>query len=79
MTCVFLLRERILFATNFFRISALVALVPIPLMYDLNETIAAGLLEGVEYPWEALKGISDFIRSLGPSLRHNCNAEPEPN
>ena len=37
-------------------------------MYDLNETIAAGLLEGVEYPWEALKGISDFIRSLGPSL-----------
>lgn len=37
-------------------------------MYDLNETIAAGLLEGVEYPWEALKGISDFIRILGPSL-----------
>ncbi len=36
--------------------------------YVLNETIAAGLLEGVEYPWEALKGISDFIRSLGPSL-----------
>ncbi len=36
--------------------------------HDLNETIAAGLLEGVEYPWEALKGISDFIRSLGPSL-----------
>ena len=37
-------------------------------MYDLIDTIAAGLLEGVEYPWEALKGISDFIRSLGPSL-----------
>ncbi len=37
-------------------------------MYDLNETIAAGLLEGVEYPWEALKGISDFIQRLGPSL-----------
>lgn len=37
-------------------------------MYDLNETIAAELLEGVEYPWEALKGISDFIKQIGPSL-----------
>lgn len=37
-------------------------------MYDLNETIARELLESVEYPWEALKGISDFIKKLGPSL-----------
>lgn len=37
-------------------------------MYDLNETIAAELLESVEYPWEALKGISDFIRKIGPTL-----------
>lgn len=37
-------------------------------MYDLSQTIAAELLEGVTYPWEALKGISDFIRKLGPAL-----------
>lgn len=37
-------------------------------LYDLKETIAAELLESVEYPWEALKGISDFIRKIGPTL-----------
>ena len=37
-------------------------------LYDLKETIAAELLENVEYPWEALKGISDFIRKIGPTL-----------
>ena len=37
-------------------------------LYNLKETIAAELLEGVEYPWEALKGISDFIRKIGPTL-----------
>ena len=37
-------------------------------MYDLQETIAAELLEGVAYPWEALKEISDFIRRIGPTL-----------
>lgn len=37
-------------------------------MYDLNETIAVKLLENVEYPWEALKGISDFIKQIGPTL-----------
>lgn len=37
-------------------------------LYDLNETIAAELLTGVEYPWEALKGIADFIRRIGPKL-----------
>ena len=37
-------------------------------LYDLSETIAAELLMGVEYPWEALKGISDFIRKIGPEL-----------
>lgn len=37
-------------------------------LYDLNETIAAELLTGVEYPWEALKGIADFIRRIGPEL-----------
>ena len=37
-------------------------------IYNLKETIAAELLERVEYPWEALKEISDFIRKIGPSL-----------
>ena len=37
-------------------------------LLDLSKTIAAPLREGKEYPWEALEGISDFIRALGPTL-----------
>lgn len=37
-------------------------------LYDLNETIARDLFEGLTYPWEALAKISDFIRTLGPTL-----------
>lgn len=37
-------------------------------LYNLDETIAAELLSSVEYPWEALKGISDFIRKIGTTL-----------
>ena len=37
-------------------------------LYDLKETIAAELLGSVEYPWEALKGIGEFIRKIGPTL-----------
>lgn len=37
-------------------------------MYDLTQTMAAKLLEQVNYPWEALAGIRDFIRTLGASL-----------
>ena len=37
-------------------------------LYDLNETIAKDYLAGFTSPWEALKGISDFIRKLGPTL-----------
>ena len=37
-------------------------------LYDLNETIAKEYLEQFTYPWEALKGISDFIKKLGPTL-----------
>lgn len=37
-------------------------------LYSLNETIAGGYLSRFEYPWEALKGISDFIKELGPTL-----------
>jgi len=37
-------------------------------MYDLSQTIAGAYLAEFTYPWEALKGISDFIRKIGPSL-----------
>lgn len=37
-------------------------------LYTLEETIAKELLENVEYPWEALPKIADFIRELGASL-----------
>lgn len=37
-------------------------------LYDLNETIAADLFEGVTYPWEVLPKIHDFIIALGKSL-----------
>ena len=37
-------------------------------LYDLEHTIAAPLLEGKDYPWEALDGIKEFILQLGPTL-----------
>ncbi len=37
-------------------------------LYDLTHTQAAAYLRGFTYPWEALKGIKDFIVELGVSL-----------
>ena len=37
-------------------------------LYNLNETIAADLFEGLTYPWEALPKISAFILELGAGL-----------
>ena len=37
-------------------------------MYDLSQSIAGDYLAGFTYPWEALDGISDYIRKLGPTL-----------
>ena len=37
-------------------------------LYDLEQTIAKEYLEQFIYPWEALKGISDYIKTLGPTL-----------
>ena len=37
-------------------------------LYNLEETIAGEYLAQFTYPWEALKGISDFIKELGPTL-----------
>lgn len=37
-------------------------------LYDLEETIAAELFTGAEYPWELLPRISHFIKELGKKL-----------
>ncbi len=37
-------------------------------LYNLNETIAAELFDGLTYPWEALPRIGEFIRRLGATL-----------
>ena len=37
-------------------------------MYDLDHTLAKDYLSQFTYPWEALKGIKDFILQLGPTL-----------
>lgn len=37
-------------------------------MYDLEHTLAKDYLSQFTYPWEALKGIKDFIITLGNSL-----------
>ena len=37
-------------------------------MYDLDHTLAKNYLAQFEYPWEALKGIKDFIIELGKTL-----------
>ena len=42
--------------------------VKITNMYDLTQTIAGAYLAQFTYPWEALKGIGDFIKKLGPTL-----------
>jgi len=37
-------------------------------LYSLDETIAAKLFDGVNYPWEVLPKIHDFILELGATL-----------
>ena len=37
-------------------------------LYTLDETIAAAIFDGVQYPWEVLGKIKDFIVELGNSL-----------
>ena len=37
-------------------------------LYDLNETIAKNIFDGLTYPWEALPKIADFIIELGNTL-----------
>ena len=37
-------------------------------LYNLDETIAKDIFEGVTYPWEVLPKIGDFIKTLGETL-----------
>ena len=42
--------------------------VTISALYDLSHTLAGEYLSRFTYPWEALKGLKEFILSLGPTL-----------
>ena len=53
--------------------------VKISELYDLTHTLAADYLKGFTYPWEALKGISDLIISLGKGLDPNEYDNPSEN
>ena len=48
-------------------------------LYDLSHTVAADYLRQFEYPWEALKGISDMIISIGKSLSPDEYDNPSEN
>ena len=43
-------------------------MIKIQELYDLDHTLAKDYLNQFEYPWQALKGIKDFILQTGPSL-----------
>lgn len=47
-------------------------------LLDLSHTIAAPLLAGTRYPWEALGGIAAFIRQTGPTLPEALFDHPAP-
>lgn len=48
-------------------------------LYNLEETMAKPLLEKLEYPWEALPKISEFIIELGNSLDKEIYEEKQEN
>mgnify|MGYP003209939374 FL=1 len=37
-------------------------------LFNLDETIASGIFDGVTYPWEVLPKIKDYIIELGNTL-----------
>jgi len=43
-------------------------MITIQELFDLKESIASEIFEGVTYPWEVLPGIGDFILTLGEKL-----------
>lgn len=46
-------------------------------LFDLSHTIAAPLLSGALYPWEALETLPAFIEALGGTLDPACFSHPE--
>ncbi|MDD6142558.1 MAG: UDP-N-acetylglucosamine pyrophosphorylase [bacterium] len=48
-------------------------------LYDLSHTMASDYLKDFTYPWEALKGISAMIISLGQTLSLDEYDQPAPN
>lgn len=46
-------------------------------LYDLDHTLAKEYLQRFTYPWEALKGIHDFILELGPTLKDYQEIQPQ--
>ena len=46
-------------------------------LFDLDHTLAKEYLEGFTYPWEALKGIKEFILQLGPTLGEDYEEREE--
>lgn len=47
-------------------------------LYDLQHTAAKPYLEQFEYPWQALKGIKDFVRELISTLDKEAYHEAAP-
>ena len=47
-------------------------------LFDLSHTLAVDYLRGYTYPWEALKGIKDFIVQLGCTLSEEDFTEVSP-
>ena len=43
-------------------------MVTIEKLYNLEHTLAARYLRGFQYPWQALKGISQMVETLGQTL-----------
>lgn len=52
-------------------------MVTINELYDLDHTLAKEYLQRFTYPWEALKGIHDFILELGPALKDYQEIQPQ--
>ncbi|MBM6807725.1 UDP-N-acetylglucosamine pyrophosphorylase [Faecalicoccus pleomorphus] len=51
-------------------------MVEIKTLFSLDHTLAKDYLEQFTYPWQALKGIHDFILELGPTLKDYEEIQP---
>ena len=53
-------------------------MVKVKELFDLERTQAKEYLSSYEYPWQALKGLGDFIKTLGERLEKEDYAEISP-